>query len=104
MLDQQQDAGSARPDEYLGSALYRRPMPGGGYVEVKLIGSSSVPGVDDHPRGHIIMERRSEASRRVGHLPPVVVELVGVDEEALLSDLVRLARDNAGLARSLMRR
>lgn len=99
MLDQQQDVGSARLDAYSGRALYRRTMPGGGYVEVELMGASE----DASPRGRIIMERRSKSSRRVGNSPPVVVELVGADEDALLSDLVRLARDNAELARRLLR-
>jgi hypothetical protein len=49
------------------------------------------------------MERRADPARRYGHQAPVVAELSGDDRDELMADLFRLARDNAALARSLMR-
>ena len=106
MLDQQQDDGGVlegRPR----AALYRRPMPGGGYVEVELdrLDDDTVSGGGTPPHhGRIIMERRADPSRRYGHPAPVVAELTGDDRDELMADLFRLACDNAALARSLMRR
>ena len=53
--------------------------------------------------GRVIMERRADPSRRYGHHAPVVAELAGDDLDELMADLFRLARDNAALARSLMK-
>jgi hypothetical protein len=82
-------------------------MPGGGYVEVELDGptTDAVSGSTTVPyHGRIIMERRADPGRRYGHQAPVVAELSGDDRDELMSDLFRLACDNAALARSLMRR
>ncbi len=106
MLDQQQDAAGGVHDARSGAALYRRVMPGGGYVEVELDGhttdAASGDAIAPH-HGRIIMERRADPGRRYGHRAPVVAELSGDDRDELMSDLFRLACDNAALARSLMR-
>jgi len=106
MLDQQQDADHGAREGPSGAAQYRRPMPGGGYVEVEL----DAPPADPMPgsaaarvRGRIIMERRADPRRRYGHQAPVVAELSSDDRDELMADLFRLAQDNAALARSLMR-
>ena len=54
-------------------------------------------------RGRVIMERRADIGRRIGHQPPVVAEMWGDDTAELMAELFRLACDNAALARSLMR-
>ena len=105
MLDQQQDTERGARDGTRGSALYRRPMPGGGYVEVELdppraAGPAETGGAI---HGRVVMERRADPGRRYGHQAPVVCELVGDDRDELMADLFRLACDNAALARSLMR-
>lgn len=106
MLDQQQDAERGASRETRGALLYRRPMPGGGYVEVELdawpddVASSGRSGP---LRGRIVMERRADPGRRFGHSAPVVAELASDDHDELVADLFRLARDNAALARNLMR-
>ena len=105
MLDQQQDAAGRAHESGAGATLYRRPMPGGGYVEVEL----EEPPVDVMPgttaiRGRVIIERRADPGRRYGHQAPVVAEMAGDDRDELMADLFRLARDNAALARNLMRR
>ena len=106
MLDQYQDAGQSGHEGGPGTPLYRRPMPGGGYVQVELDASDADATPEEGSaalRGRVVMERRADPGRRYGHRAPVVAELVGDDRDALLADLFQLARDNAALARSLMR-
>ena len=105
MLDQQQGAERGARDYRRESTFYRRPMPGGGYVEVELevptLGASEQR--DRMLRGRIVMERRADPKRRSGHQAPVVAELAGDDRDELMADLFQLAQDNAALARNLMR-
>jgi len=106
MLDQHQDAAHGAHEGARGTPLYRRQMPGGGYVEVELDAPSGevAPEGQGMPiRGRVVMERRADPGRRSGHQAPVVAELAGDDRDELMADLFRLARDNAALARSLMR-
>jgi hypothetical protein len=103
MLDQHRDAGHAPADGRSRNARYRRPMPGGGFVDVELETARESKDGASRVRGRVIVERRAAQSRRSGHLAPVVAELTGDDDDELMADLFRLARDNAALARSLMR-
>jgi len=106
MLDQHQDAAHGAHEGARGTPLYRRQMPGGGYVEVELDAPSGevAPEGQGMPiRGRVVMERRADPGRRSGHQAPVVAELAGDDHDEVTADLFRLARDNAALARSLMR-
>ena len=104
MLDQQQNAERGARDETRGRPVYRRPMPGGGYVEVELDGPTPAPVGTAMPlRGRVVMERRADPGRRHGHHAPVVAELTGDDRDELTAELFRLAQDNAALARNLMR-
>src|SRR4051812_39194664 len=102
MLDQLQDAGHATPDRPSRTALYRRTMPGGGYVEVEVDAVGEPADGHGRRRGRVILERRAERGRRDGHQAPIVAELIGEDVDALMAELFRLVRDNAALARSLM--
>ena len=107
MLDQQQGAERRRVESaHGGTPIYRRQMPGGGYVEVELDTSLDETARDARGgpiRGRVVMERRADPGRRSGHPAPVVAELAGDDRDELMADLFRLAQDNAALARSLMR-
>lgn len=106
MLDQQQDADLGAREGLSGAALYRRPMPGGGYVEVELDAPPAAAGPGSaaaRVRGRIIMERRADPGRRYGHRAPIVAELSSDDRDELMADLFRLACDNAALACTLMR-
>jgi hypothetical protein len=106
MLDQQQGAERRALERAQCTPIYRRQMPGGGYVEVELDASpiQSTREEGNAPlRGRVVMERRADPGRRSGHAAPVVAELTGDDRDELMADLFRLARDNAALARSLMR-
>jgi hypothetical protein len=106
MLDQQQDAEHEARERAPGEALYRRPMPGGGFVEVEIVDVESAAlgesGSLPH-HGRIVMERRADPVRRAGHRAPVVAQLAAGDLDELMGELFRLAQDNAALARSLMR-
>jgi hypothetical protein len=107
MLDQHQDAERSGHEGGPGTPLYRRPMPGGGYVQVELDAPSADVAPDDRSaalRGRVVIERRADPGRRYGHRAPVVAELAGDDRDALMADLFQLARDNAALARSLLQR
>lgn len=105
MLDQQQDAARVARDGGAGATLYRRPMPGGGYVEVELDAlPSDVTPEAEAIRGRVILERRADPGRRYGHRAPVVAEMAGDDRDELMAELFRLASDNVALARNLMRR
>jgi hypothetical protein len=106
MLDQHQDAEHGGHEGGPETPLYRRPMPGGGYVQVELDASAAeaAPEGGAALRGRVVMERRADPGRRYGHRAPVVAELVGDDRDTLMTDLFQLARDNAALARSLMQR
>lgn len=107
MLDQQHDAERGALEGMRGTSLYRRQMPGGGYVEVELddpSGDMAPHGQGAPIRGRVVMERRADPGRRSGHQAPVVAELAGDDRDELMADLFRLARDNAALARGLMRK
>ena len=105
MLDQQQGAERGAHEGGPSTPLYRRPMPGGGFVEVELDASADAAseGRGGPIRGRVVMERRADPGRRYGHQAPVVAELAGDDRDELVADLFRLARDNAALARGLMR-
>jgi hypothetical protein len=102
MLDHhhEPDPGRAAPEGRARDARYHRPMPGGGYVEIEVDSASA--GDSMRPRGRLIIERRSQHERRLGHQPPIVADLSHDDVDALIADLFRLAHDNAALARSLM--
>jgi hypothetical protein len=105
MLDQQHDTEHASADERseARAALYHRPMPGGGYVDVEMEVVHERGDAEGLVRGRVTLERRAEQGRRVGHRAPVVAELTGNDVNEVMADLFRLACDNAALARSMMR-
>ena len=108
MLDPQQGAADRGAREgSSGAAVYRRAMPGGGYVEVELDAPSSDTTSGTAAArvcGRVIMERRADPARRYSHHAPVVAELSGDDRDELVAHLFRLACDNAALARGLMRK
>ena len=106
MLDQHQDAAHGAHEGQPCDTLYRRPMPGGGYVEVELDADRAAADVERgsrRHRGRVVMERRVDPGRRYGHRAPVIAELAGDDRDELMSELFRLAQDNAALARTLLR-
>jgi hypothetical protein len=94
--------------------LYRRELPGGGFVAIDVCGASAPtservlkrggPGANDGevPRTRIYVERRSDQTRRAGHEPPVIAEVMGEVSPSEAGELYRLAADNAAVARGLL--
>lgn len=85
--------------------LYRRELPGAGYVAIDLTRSADDPdGAQgaDNSRIRLYVERRADEERRVGHNPPMVAEFAGDHRAAEVGELYRMAADNAALARALI--
>ena len=85
--------------------LYRRDLPGAGYVAIDLAqapadDTSSEGSIRSHIR--IYVERRSSEERRTGHAPPVVAEFTGDRSSPEVGELYRMAADNVALARALL--
>jgi hypothetical protein len=80
--------------------LYSRPLPGGGYVVIE-----SLPGAADVSTVHarILVERRADPVRRVGHVPPIVAEAVAPDPQHVVAALSPIATNNVEIARALQR-
>jgi hypothetical protein len=110
MMDTREQRNQART-----TALYRRDLPGGGFVAIDVCGSSphdvSEPVAEagdasrsDHevPRTRIYVERRSDQTRRSGHEPPIIAEVMGEVSPSEAGELYRMAADNVALARALL--
>ena len=102
MLDRQQgDTGTDGAG--MGAPLYTRPMPGGGYVRVELVVSDRGDVASERRLGRVVIEPR-DAPRRDDSAPLVVEEVEGEDENAVVAECFRIARDNAAIARRVLRR
>jgi hypothetical protein len=79
------------------SILYTRELPGGGFVAIDSLSDS---------RGHharLWVERRSDPTRRFGHLPPIIAECNEANADAALDKLRPIAADNLSLAQEIRR-
>jgi hypothetical protein len=81
--------------------VYRRALPGGGYVAID--SSSADATGDSGVKAHVLVERRSDPGRRVGHAPPVVAETEAADVEQAVGALSEIADNNVEVARALQR-
>lgn len=79
-------------------SVYRRDLPGGGFVAIEIVRESSPK------RTRVSVERRAIADRREGHQPIVIAEADGDERSPSFTDLYRIAADNAAIARALMAR
>jgi hypothetical protein len=102
--DQPQDEAERRDGSGPVVALYTRPMPGGGYVKVELVVSDPGDVARERRRGRVVIEPRSASTRRDDAAPLVVEEIEGDDEDAVVAECFRIARDNAAIARRVLRR
>ncbi|CAN5299500.1 hypothetical protein BH09GEM1_BH09GEM1_37370 [soil metagenome] len=84
-------------------AVYSRPMPGGGSVRAELLLSQPADLAGERLRGRVVMERRSFAPPSPDDEEFVVEEIEGTDQNAVVAELVRVARDNAAIARGVLR-
>lgn len=83
------------------TSLYRRDLPGGGFVAIDIRGGGSLLG-DHVPRTCLYVERRSDPGRRLGHEPPVLAELAEDATAYDMNELYRLAADNVAIARAIL--
>ena len=79
--------------------LYRRELPGGGYVDVRE--DEEVAG--EVHRAHVAVERRVDPARREGHPPPIVATAEGHSAVGVFRQLLEIASDNVAIARALLR-
>lgn len=105
VLDQRDDALSHGPTNTPRAItpLYTRTMPGGGYVKVELVVSDRGNIAHERVSGRVVIEPREASPRRDDLAPLVVEEVEGEDENAVVAELFRIARDNAALARRVLR-
>jgi hypothetical protein len=102
--DQRHDLDGGDRRSLAGQPLYARPMPGGGYVRVELVVSDRGDLAGERRRGRVVIEPRDAAPRRDDSAPLVVEEVEGEDENAVVAECFRIARDNAAIARRVLRR
>ena len=82
--------------EKAASLVYRRELPGGGYVAINVEEARGLA------RTRVFVERRAREARREGHVPVIIAEAEGDDRSAAFGDLYRLASDNAAIARAML--
>jgi hypothetical protein len=81
------------------AVLYIRELPGGGFVSIE--GEADQHGIGY--LGALRVERRSEADRRDGHPPPVVLEATAPTQAEVFDRLVTVANSNVAVASALLR-
>lgn len=79
--------------------LYKRELPGGGYVNVA---EEAGQNTDTH-RAHVTVERRTDPTRRDGHEPPVIAIAEGRSPQNVFGELLKIAQDNVAIAKALLR-
>jgi hypothetical protein len=86
--------------------LYRRDLPGAGFVAIDMTDASADQPSDGDTKARttirISVERRGSEERRAGHAPPVVAEFTGDHSAPEVGELYRMAADNVALARALL--
>lgn len=75
--------------------LYSRTLPGGGYVTIE------AEPQDRAVHAMLCVERRTDPTRRSGHLPPVVAEVVDASETSAFDQLYPIAANNVQLAQRI---
>ena len=95
---------SGAPEAAAPQPLYSRPMPGGGYVRVELLVSEPANVAAEGLRGRVVMERRSLAPPAPNGEELIVAEVEGADANVVVTELFRIARDNAAIARRVLRK
>lgn len=102
--DQQGSAGNLGRSVAAYEPLYTRPMPGGGCVRVEVVSWHEDDMTAEHVLGRVIIERRAAARAMPAEAPLVLEEIEGDDVAMLTAELFRIARDNAAIARRMMRK
>lgn len=81
--------------------LYTRPLPGGGYVAIEALEPESLPEGPAY-RARLSVERRTDPTRRAGHIPPVIAEARGESRAKVLDDLLAIATNNVAVAQRIL--
>ena len=82
------------------AAVYRRELPGGGYVAIDVDRERSDREI---ARTRVYLERRGRPDRRAGHAPIVLAEADGDEHSPGFIELYQIAADNAAIARALLK-
>jgi hypothetical protein len=105
MYEQLRDGSeSSTREPKISEPLYTRPMPGGGYVRVEIVEGDENAASAEHLRGRVVIERRTPTPATPEEEHVVVAELEGDDPNVVMAELFRIARDNAAIARRVLRR
>jgi len=81
------------------SQVFRRELPGGGYVVIGVERPTTERAV---PRTCVWVERREAEDRQSGQDAPIIASIDGDERSAAFTEMYRLAADNAAVARGLM--
>jgi hypothetical protein len=103
MSEQSHDEQGNSEGAVVAAPVYSRPMPGGGYVRAELLVSQPADVAGELLRGRVVMERRSHVPPSADEEELVVEEVEGDNQDAIVAELVRIARDNAAIARGVLR-
>ena len=79
--------------------VFRRELPGGGYVVIGVERPTTDRSV---ARTCVWVERRDKDDRQTGLDAPIIASVDGDERSAAFTDMYRLAADNAAVARALM--
>ena len=105
MLEQRRNEGVSDGGALnVGQPVYTRPMPGGGYVRIDVVASDRGDAARTRRLGRVVIEPRDASPRRDDSSALVVEEIEGDDERAVMAECFRIARDNAAIARRVLRR
>lgn len=90
-------------DRHASEQLYRRQLPGGGFVAIEIKPVRTLLG---HRRfhGEVIVEQRIERERRNGHVAPTVAVAEGETISAVFQELFPVAHSNAAVANHVLKR
>lgn len=93
---QQQLVDSGTSERRASERLFHRDLPGGGFVAIELTGA-----VSTERRVRVVVERRGDRGRRVGHSAPIIHEEIWAPDRGI-GELYRMACDNVAIARGLL--
>lgn len=77
--------------------IYERQLPGGGFVIIEATPVRNLLGQRRY-RGEVVVERRADNDRRVGHQAPVVASTEAATLGTVLHELFPVAHSNTALA------
>ena len=90
-------------DRHGAQQLYRRQLPGGGFVAIEVTAIRTLLGQRKY-HGEIIVEQRAELERREGHAAPTVAVAEGDSVASVLHELFPLAHSNSLVANQVLKR